>query len=263
MKEAMPAATFYGYVKQYLFITVEPVTAYASPAEMPEVSRLLWQRKAAILEPIHDPQDELSLYYQKAPFYAEFGKIAAIGLAYFVLSEAGELELRATGIAAREEQDLLMHFASTFTRKRFPPKEVILVGHHSKEFHIPMLGRRFLAHQLPLPLPLQMRNLKPWEVQVVDTLDLWRFTERKSYINLAALADALSLAESPPADELLILAESTSNQLAEAHCRKYHNLDAELKSLASMARYKAALTAKVMLRLNNLPDIAADAIKFV
>lgn len=263
MKEVMPAATFYGYVKQYLFLTVEPVTAYKSPADMPEVSRLLWQRKTALLEPVTDAQDELSLYYQKAPFYAEFGKIAAIGLAYFVLTDAGELELRATGIASHDEQDLLRHFASTFTRKRFPPKDVVLVGHHSKEFHVPMLGRRYLAHQLPLPLPLQIKNLKPWEVPILDTLDLWRFTERKSYINLAALADALGLTEPSPADELLILAESTSNQLAESHSRRYHTMDADLKPLASMARYKAALTAKVMLRLNNLPDIMTDAVKFV
>ncbi len=268
---AAPVNSVYGYVKNCLFVNLDTVAAFASPADMPEVLQVLWDHKAKQLDPT-GTIDPLELYRSKAPFYAEFSKVAALGLSYFAETESNQIELRATGIATRTEVDLLHHFGSTLFKKRFSAKELHLVGHNARDYHIPMLGRRFLANGIALPAILNTQYLKPWEVPIEDTMEMWRFTERRAYINLVTLALTLGIGTSPADPEtdapittsdLLRLAELNSAERAMSNSAVYHNPTEDLRPMASTARLKAALVAQVWLRLRSLPALAPNQIRFV
>lgn len=51
-----------------------------------------------------------------------------------------------------------------------------------------MVARRFLINGLEPPAPFQMFGKKPWEVPHLDTMELWKFGDYKSFISLELMA---------------------------------------------------------------------------
>ena len=66
-------------------------------------------------------------------------------------------------------------------------------GHNIKEFDIPFICRRLLINGLPIPVFLDFQNMKPWETNMVDTFQYWRFGDYKHYTSLKLLAAALNV----------------------------------------------------------------------
>ena len=75
----------------------------------------------------------------------------------------------------------------------------MLCAHNGKEFDFPFLARRILVNQLPLPYILDIAGRKPWEVQHLDTLQLWKFGDYKNYTSLALLCELFNI-KSPKND---------------------------------------------------------------
>lgn len=63
----------------------------------------------------------------------------------------------------------------------------MLCGHNGKEFDFPFLSRRILLNGLSLPKLLDNHGKKPWEINNLDTLDLWKFGDYKHYTSLELL----------------------------------------------------------------------------
>ena len=63
----------------------------------------------------------------------------------------------------------------------------MLCGHNGKEFDFPFLSRRILLNGLSLPILLDNHGKKPWEINNLDTLDLWKFGDYKHYTSLELL----------------------------------------------------------------------------
>jgi uncharacterized protein YprB with RNaseH-like and TPR domain len=63
----------------------------------------------------------------------------------------------------------------------------LLCAHNGKEFDFPYIARRLLINGLSIPEILNLAGKKPWEVQHLDTMDLWRFGDYKSYTSLNLL----------------------------------------------------------------------------
>jgi hypothetical protein len=60
-------------------------------------------------------------------------------------------------------------------------------AHNGKEFDYPYLCRRMLVNGLALPPALNLMSRKPWDVQHLDTLDMWKFGDYKHYTSLDLL----------------------------------------------------------------------------
>ena len=58
--------------------------------------------------------------------------------------------------------------------KEFNTKSHMLCAHNGKEFDFPFL-KRILVNELKLPKILEIAGKKPWEINHLDTMDLWRF----------------------------------------------------------------------------------------
>ncbi|MCH5716226.1 ribonuclease H-like domain-containing protein [Niabella hibiscisoli] len=68
-----------------------------------------------------------------------------------------------------------------------------LCAHNGKEFDFPYICRRLIINYLPIPLLLNIAGKKPWEVNHLDTMELWKFGDYKSYTTLNLLAHSLGI----------------------------------------------------------------------
>jgi 3'-5' exonuclease len=64
----------------------------------------------------------------------------------------------------------------------------LLCGHNAKEFDFPYLCRRMLANGINIPSTLNIIGKKPWEVNHIDTMELWKFGDYKNFTSLELLA---------------------------------------------------------------------------
>ena len=120
--------------------------------------------------------------YDMAGIYAEFGKIICISLGFI----NGE-EFRIKSFYGDNEKELLVEFIALMNSNYGNPNK-LLCAHNGKEFDFPYLARRIILNGLELPSLLDIAGKKPWEVQHLDTMVLWKFGDYKNYTSLALLA---------------------------------------------------------------------------
>ena len=181
-------------LKNVLVLDIETVPQYAAYEELPEAWKELWKKKMA-----RDIKEGLTPdgLYQRAGIYAEFGKIICICAGYFFENGRG-LEFRVKAFYGDDEKKLLEDFSEALD-KGFSTEEHLLCGHNSKEFDFPYIARRCLINGLPIPYLLDNAGKKPWEVQLIDTMDMWKFGDYKSFTSLNLLAEVFGI-ESPKGD---------------------------------------------------------------
>jgi 3'-5' exonuclease len=63
-----------------------------------------------------------------------------------------------------------------------------LCSHNGKEFDYPYICRRMLVNGIGLPAALNMMGKRPWEIQHLDTMEMWKFGDYKHYTSLDLLA---------------------------------------------------------------------------
>ena len=182
---------------QLFVIDIETVPCVGCHDDLDGMLRQLWEHKSESLrrqqghtgrplptEPLPDHLTAASLFGQ-AGIYAEFGKVVCVSVGCFVVDKEEEsVRFRVKSFADHDEKKLLRDFAQLLGQRA----HFTLCAHNGKEFDFPYLGRRLLINGLPLPPQLDLAGKKPWEVPHHDTMELWKFGDRKSYTSLNLLA---------------------------------------------------------------------------
>jgi len=172
-------------IENVLFLDIETVPAFAEYGEMNERMQKLWNKKSERLTPLNnaaaEPPNPQSMY-MRAGIYAEFGKIICISIGAFIKGE-----LRIKSFSGHDEKELLTEFAGLLN-KRYNRPEHLLCAHNGKEFDFPYIARRMLVLGLKVPHILDLSGKKPWEVNHLDTMELWKFGDYKNYTSLDLLA---------------------------------------------------------------------------
>ena len=75
----------------------------------------------------------------------------------------------------------------------FSQAKHLLCAHNGKEFDFPYIARRMIINQIELPYKLNLFGKKPWEVPHLDTLELWKFGDYKTYTSLKLLTHVLGI----------------------------------------------------------------------
>jgi uncharacterized protein YprB with RNaseH-like and TPR domain len=172
-----------------LFLDIETVPQYATYDALPEMAKELWKKKAESLRKIKE-FDTAETIYDRAGIYAEFGKIVCVSMG--VISGSGEdKKLMLKSFCCDEEKVILTDFSELL--KKWTSAEKVLCAHNGKEFDFPFLSRRMVINRLPVPEMLQLSGKRPWEIPHVDTLELWKFGDYKSYTSLNLLAYILGI----------------------------------------------------------------------
>ena len=76
---------------------------------------------------------------------------------------------------------------SELLKQHFKATDYLLCAHNGKEFDFPYIARRMLVNGIKLPFLLDTAGRKPWEIQHLDTLQLWKFGDYKHYTSLDVL----------------------------------------------------------------------------
>jgi 3'-5' exonuclease len=168
-------------LRNILFLDIETVPQYGKYHEMPEHFVDLWEKKCSTFK--RDTEDPPELVYKRAGIYAEFGKIICISCGFFGNGNT----FRIKSFYGHDEAILLKEFSSML-EKSFSTPDKLLCAHNGKEFDFPYICRRLLVNLLPLPPILQIAGKKPWEIGHIDTMELWKFGDFKSFTSLNLLA---------------------------------------------------------------------------
>lgn len=171
-----------------LFLDVETVSQVQQFDELDERWQKLWERKASYLIKEEETPKEI---YSRAGIYAEFGKIICISVG-IIGHKDGKRIFRIKSFFGEDEKQILLDFAKLLNSK-FSGSEYLLCAHNGKEFDFPYLSRRMLINGIKLPYLLDLAGKKPWEVQHLDTLQLWKFGDYKHYTSLDLLAAAFDI----------------------------------------------------------------------
>ncbi|MBL0340192.1 MAG: 3'-5' exonuclease [Bacteroidetes bacterium] len=176
-------------MKNILFLDIETVPQFPTFNECPDDLKSLWEHKAINLK--KSDSDTASDIYNRAGIYAEFGKIICISVG-FIIEDVNGLELKIKSFCGHTEKDLLVEFAALLN-KYYSKSESKLCAHNGREFDFPYIARRMIINNVQLPVILDTAGKKPWEVNHLDTMEMWKFGDFKSYTPLTLLAYSLGI----------------------------------------------------------------------
>lgn len=180
-----------------LFLDIETVSQFENYQQLPEDWKEHWDFKAALLNRNRESETSESVY-PRASIYAEFGKIICISCGY-LHGPKDDRKLVLKSFRGHDELLLLKQFAAMLEKWSHDP-EKYLCAHNGKEFDYPYICRRMIINGIEIPEMLRIAGRKPWEVRHLDTLELWKFGDYKSYTSLKLLAKVLGIAS--PKDDI-------------------------------------------------------------
>jgi predicted PolB exonuclease-like 3'-5' exonuclease len=170
-----------------LFIDVETVPQYKSYEALPEAKRKFWDHKASFL--IKSEEQSAESLYNRAGIYSEFGKVVCISCGYIKTID-GNSQLFIKSFSGHDERSVLTGFTDMISKLS---PSWFLCAHNGKEFDFPYLCRRMVVNGLSIPSMLDLAGKKPWEVKHLDTMELWKFGDYKSFVSLDLLADIFNI----------------------------------------------------------------------
>jgi 3'-5' exonuclease len=171
-------------LENILFLDIETVPQQNSFDGLKEEEKKLWERKAQYLK--KEENESSGDIYNRAGIYAEFGKIICISAGCFIRTN-GKRSFRLKSFFGDDEKNLLQEFANMLTQ-HFSGTQHLLCAHNGKEFDFPYMARRMLVNGIKLPHALNITGKKPWEIQHLDTMEMWRFGDYKNFTPLNLLA---------------------------------------------------------------------------
>ncbi|OFX84436.1 MAG: 3'-5' exonuclease [Bacteroidetes bacterium GWF2_33_16] len=170
-------------VENVLFIDIETIPQYPDFNEAPEQTKNFWEKKSSHFR---DPDKSAADVYQRAGIYSEFGRIICIS-AGIIIKRNDEKTLRIKSFFGDDEKQVLVEFAEMLKKYHSSNKDLQLCAHNGKEFDFPYIARRMIINDVKIPQILDVAGKKPWEVQFLDTMELWKFGDYKNYTSLNLL----------------------------------------------------------------------------
>lgn len=176
-------------VNNILFLDIETVPQYPNFQAMPEEARPFWNKKASQLIRDESREDAETLY-PRAGIYAEFGKIVCISCG-LVTGSGEDRRMTLKSFCCDDERKILTDFCDMLTKWAGPDKSIC--AHNGREFDFPFIIRRMIITGVCIPPMFQLSGRKPWEIPHIDTMDLWKFGDHKSFTSLNLLAFVLGI----------------------------------------------------------------------
>ncbi len=161
-------------LENLLVVDIETVPQTDDFGRLPEDYKELWELKAR--KYMQEGEQLGDNYFERAGIYAEFGMVVCISAGFFRKAEDnGRMTFKVKSFASQTEKHVLLEFKDLLDKHYNMPEKHGLCGHNLKEFDVPYLCRRMLVNGIELPKILDLSGKKPWEVQHVDTMQLWGY----------------------------------------------------------------------------------------
>lgn len=204
----------------------------------------LWLEKFTKIEP--DSAEGPEAFSRRAGIYAEFGKIICISAGY-LRQDGDSIHLRIKSFYGDDEAELLLRFLEMVVQFGHHKRDMTFCGHNIREFDIPYICRRAVIHGLALPHALQFYGKKPWEIPLLDTLQLWRFGEHRNYTSLKLLAEILGI--DTPKDDI------DGSMVAQVYWQEH-----DLARIVAYCQKDVITVAQLLMRFRRMPLLGQDNI---
>ncbi len=224
-------------LRDILFLDIETVACTDNFPSLDERLKVQWSRKASFLKREEGVTDE-QLFHQRAGIYAEFGKIVCIAVGKLYAAENGEIGLKTKAYYGHDELILLTEFNAMLHKLG----AVRFCAHNGKEFDYPYMSRRMLVNGLPLPASLNNAGKKSWEVNHLDTMELWKFGDYKHYTSLDLLAAIFNI-------------PSSKNGIDGSQVNSVYYKEKDLERIKDYCVSDVVVLTQLYLRMKGLPLI--------
>jgi len=224
-------------LRDIIFLDIETVGAAESFSLLDERMKVLWARKSAFFKR-DEGQTSEDLFAQRAGIYAEFGKVIVISIGKYVDTPSGEIGLKTRCFYSEDEREVLTNFRLMLEKQ--DPVTTKLCAHNGKEFDFPYLCRRMLINDMLPPAILNQTNRKPWDVTHIDTMDMWKFGDFKSYTSLDLLAALFNI-------------ETSKGAMDGSMVNDVFYKDKDLKKIAEYCVGDVVALGQLYLRLKGFP----------
>jgi len=228
-----------------MFLDIETVPQTEYYEELSDEVGQLWTEKFAALkrnwaDRFGENITSEEAFAQNGGIYAEFGKIICISVG-FIFYRDNEMHFRTKSFAGDDEKLILQEFAHLINRT-WNTQDHLFCGHNIKEFDVPYICRRMIINNIAIPNLLNVSGKKPWEVSFLDTLELWKFGDKKNYTSLKLLTAVLGIPA--PKDDI------DGSQVASVYYKEKN-----IKRIAAYCQKDVLASAQVFLRLNQIETI--------
>lgn len=234
-------------LENFLIIDIETVSAQKDFGSLDADWKKLWEEKVQHSLPEHLTADDY--YPQRAGVMAEFAKVICISMAYFKKEGSGH-QLRVKSFYGHDEKEVLQNFIKTVNQLEAIHNKWSFTGHNIKEFDIPFLCRRLLINGLYIPEFLNFQNMKPWETNMIDTFQYWRFGDYKNFTSLKLLAAAMNVPS--PKDDI-------DGSMVGAVYWQQNNLE----RIMIYCQKDVVTVANIILRFKSLPLLTDGQVVYV
>ena len=229
-----------------LFLDIETAAQRQFYSDLDDRFKDLWAKKMRwYIEKEEKTAEEL---YEKAAIWAEFGKIICISVG-FIVGQNNQRVLRIKSFYGHDEKHLLENFAFLLNN-HFNRDRHLLCAHNGKEFDFPYISRRMLVNEVKLPRILDIAGKKPWEVNHIDTMELWKFGDIKHYTSLDLLAAIFNI-------------PSPKNQFDGSQVNKIYWEEGDLPKIADYCQKDVITICKLFLKLKGDTSIEETHVELV
>jgi hypothetical protein len=227
-----------------VFIDIETVPVLPAFDNLDPSMQALWEKKSSNFR----KEDQTAVdVYQRAGIYAEFGKIICISVG--MLKDKKPYGFRLKSFYGEDEKSLLSEFSAMIS-KFSNNREALLCAHNGKEFDYPYIARRMIINELHIPDILNNAGKKPWEIKLLDTMELWKFGDYKNYTSLDLLSSILGFPS--PKDDI------DGSMVAGIFWDEH-----DLKRIVTYCEKDVLAVARILLRFMNQGEISMDNIESV
>ena len=232
-----------------LFLDIETVSQQETYHHLSEEWKELWDLKAGLINRNRDEENSESAY-PRAAIYAEFGKIICISCGC-LQGNGADRKLVIKSYSNEDEKKLLLDFADML-QKWSGDSDKFLCAHNGKEFDYPYICRRMIINGIEIPEALKIAGRKPWEIRHVDTMELWKFGDYKSYTSLKLLAKVLGI-------------PSPKDDIDGSMVNSVYWIEKDLDRIVEYCQKDVITLAQVLLRFHCQPLIKPEniSIKYV
>lgn len=181
-----------------LYFDLETISQFSSLDELKEYNPRLyecWKKREDYYRKSYSDLKDLTpneIYMDKSPLEPEFGRIVCAS--FGVLEDNNEK--RFISFCSDNEIEILESCKKILINTEH--KGFKMCGHNVKSFDVPYLGKRMIYNKITPPSSLMVSNKKPWEINILDTTELFSFGNhiQGKYLGLELLSCSLGV-ESP------------------------------------------------------------------
>lgn len=228
-------------LRDILFLDIETVAITNDFQSLDERLKVQWSRKASFLKRGDEQSDE-DLFHERAGIYAEFGKIICISVGKLFDHESGDLGLKTKAFYGHDEAVLLQEFKEMLVKLG---DSVKLCAHNGKEFDFPYMCRRMLVNNIALPAALNLAGKKSWQVEHMDTMEMWKFGDYKHYTSLDLLACIFNIA-------------SSKSDIDGSKVNSVYYQQGDLEKIKNYCTADVLVLAQLFLKMKSLPTLKGE-----